>query len=274
MKRLLSLFLIGVFFGLAPLRAEKGRLVFYVSVSGNDAWSGRLSAPNAQKSDGPFATLERARDAVRAARITGLRAPATVFVRGGVYPMTHTLRLDSTDSGTLTASIVWSGYKNETVRLVGGSVVEDFAPVADPGVLARLPAEVRGKVLVADLKRQGISDYGTIPHGMDLYCKGNRMRIARYPNEGWLSIADVPQSGDSLINPGDKKVIRSGHPAGRHYGRFSYSGNQPVGWKESGDIWMHGYFVWDWRDAYQKVSRIDTVAQSIYPVSPHHPLRL
>ena len=155
--------------------------------------------------------------------------------------------------------------------MVGGSVVEDFAPVADPGVLARLPAEVRGKVLVADLKRQGISDYGTIPHGMDLYCKGNRMRIARYPNEGWLSIADVPQSGDSLINPGDKKVIRSGHPAGRHYGRFSYSGNQPVGWKESGDIWMHGYFVWDWRDAYQKVSRIDTVAQSIYPVSPHHP---
>ena len=89
MKRLLSLFLIGVFFGLAPLRAEKGRLVFYVSVSGNDAWSGRLSAPNAQKSDGPFATLERARDAVRAARITGLRAPATVFVRGGVYPMTQ-----------------------------------------------------------------------------------------------------------------------------------------------------------------------------------------
>ena len=271
MKRLLSLLLICILPGLAPLRAEKGRLVFYVSVSGNDTWSGRLPAPNAQKSDGPFATFERARDAVRDVRRSDLRDGVSVFLRGGVYPVTRTLRFDSTDSGTPTASIVWSGYKNETVRLVGGNVVKGFAPVTDPGVLARLPAEVRGKVLIADLKHQGISDYGTIPNGMDLYYKGNRMPIARYPNEGWLSIADVPQSGDSLLNPGDKKVIRYGHPGGRHYGRFTYSGNRPSGWKESGDIWMHGYFEWDWRDAYQKVSRIDTATRSIYPVSPHHP---
>ena len=40
--------------------------VLYVSVQGNDAWSGRLPEPNAAKTDGPFATLERARDAIRA----------------------------------------------------------------------------------------------------------------------------------------------------------------------------------------------------------------
>ena len=33
---------------------------FYVAPNGNDAWSGRLAAPNADKTDGPFATLERA----------------------------------------------------------------------------------------------------------------------------------------------------------------------------------------------------------------------
>jgi hypothetical protein len=108
------------------------------------------------------------------------------------------------DSGTPDASIVWSGYECETVRLVGGSVVRGFALVTDPGVLARLPAEVRGKVLVVDLKHQGISDYGTIPNGMDLYFKGDRMRIARYPNEGWLSLMSL-KAGTPLLTPGTKR---------------------------------------------------------------------
>ncbi|HQO34846.1 MAG TPA: hypothetical protein PLG59_09305, partial [bacterium] len=42
--------------------------VFFVSGQGNDAWSGCLAAPNADSSDGPFATLHRARDEIRAIR--------------------------------------------------------------------------------------------------------------------------------------------------------------------------------------------------------------
>ena len=41
---------------------------FYVATDGNDAWSGTLASPNAAKTDGPFATLQRARDAVRETR--------------------------------------------------------------------------------------------------------------------------------------------------------------------------------------------------------------
>ncbi|MDH7571910.1 MAG: hypothetical protein QHJ73_20205, partial [Armatimonadota bacterium] len=41
---------------------------FYVSPQGRDTWSGRLAAPNPGRADGPFATFERARDAVRAAK--------------------------------------------------------------------------------------------------------------------------------------------------------------------------------------------------------------
>ncbi|MFW6162701.1 MAG: right-handed parallel beta-helix repeat-containing protein, partial [Planctomycetota bacterium] len=37
----------------------------FVSTEGNDAWSGTVGAPNADATDGPFATLARARDAVR-----------------------------------------------------------------------------------------------------------------------------------------------------------------------------------------------------------------
>jgi len=40
----------------------------YVSPNGNDAWSGLTAAPNAGKTDGPVATLQRARDIVRQKR--------------------------------------------------------------------------------------------------------------------------------------------------------------------------------------------------------------
>src|SRR6056297_2047047 len=38
---------------------------YYVSPQGSDTWSGRLAEPSPQRTDGPFASLARARDAVR-----------------------------------------------------------------------------------------------------------------------------------------------------------------------------------------------------------------
>lgn len=38
---------------------------FYVSFKGDDSWSGTLPEPNADKTDGPFLTIERAQKAVR-----------------------------------------------------------------------------------------------------------------------------------------------------------------------------------------------------------------
>ena len=38
---------------------------FYVAKDGNDSWSGTLATPNANKTDGPFATIDKAQTAVR-----------------------------------------------------------------------------------------------------------------------------------------------------------------------------------------------------------------
>ena len=59
--------------------------LLYVATDGNDAWSGTLPEPNGQKTDGPFATLERARDEIRKLKKQG-RLPlggAVVEIRGG-----------------------------------------------------------------------------------------------------------------------------------------------------------------------------------------------
>jgi hypothetical protein len=40
-------------------------LKMYISTIGNDSWSGRLQQPDKAMTDGPFATIEKARDAIR-----------------------------------------------------------------------------------------------------------------------------------------------------------------------------------------------------------------
>jgi parallel beta-helix repeat protein len=96
------------------------------------------------------------------------------------------------------------------------------------------------------------------------------MPVARYPNTGWLTIANVPQIEGHILNPGDRKVLKEGLPAGRHSGMFQYDGDRLSHWKNPEDVWMHGYWVWDWRDAYQKVGRIDTLTRTVYPAPPFH----
>ena len=60
----------------------RGMDAFYVSLKGSDEWSGRLADPSGARRDGPFRTLERAREAVRKAlRDTENNKPVAVFVR-------------------------------------------------------------------------------------------------------------------------------------------------------------------------------------------------
>lgn len=244
------------------------RVVFYVARNGNDSWSGRLAGANAGKTDGPFATLERARSAAR--KHTAAGAHAGVRIRQGVYSFDRTLLLDSTDSGTKEHPIVWSACAGETVRFIGGKSIGGFHPVTDPTVLKRIHSRIRSAILVADMKAQGVTDFGVLPKRMNLYFRGARMTVARYPNQGWLTIAAVPQTAGPILHQGDKKVIKNGLPAGRHCGVFQYGGNRPSGWARTSDIWMHGYWVWDWRDGYQRVASLDTLAHMVYPAEPHH----
>ena len=93
---------------------------WYVGLAGNDAWSGKLAAPNAERTDGPWATLLHARDAVRAARKAGDHSAVTVQVRAGTYELTAGLKFDASDSGTAEAPVEWRAFQNEKPVLIGG----------------------------------------------------------------------------------------------------------------------------------------------------------
>ncbi len=163
---------------------------YYVATDGNNAWSGRLPAPNASHSDGPFASLERARDEVRKFKSAGpLQTDVTINVRSGIYFLPHTLRLEAQDSGTAAHPVVYRGYQEERPILVGGRPIAGFEPY-------------KGKILQADVGAQGFKDV----YFRQLLFDGQRQHLARYPNYdpnnpyggGWAYVdgADIPAYKD------------------------------------------------------------------------------
>jgi hypothetical protein len=233
-------------------------LVLFVASNGNDNWSGRIAEPDAAKNDGPFATLERARDEIRKIKQTG---GVTVELRGGVYHRKQPFELDESDSGAQDAPIVYCSRKGEEVRLNGGREVTGFQPVTDPAVLERLSPEARGNVLQADLKAMGITDYGEAKGGgIEVFFQGKPMTLSRWPNEGFVRITDLV-GGDPVDVRGTK---------GDKIGKFMYEGGRPKRWIGEKDVWVHGYWFWDWSDQRHKVESIDTEKRIISVVPPYH----
>lgn len=115
------------------------RTVIYVAPDGNDQWSGRLAAPNAETNDGPFATIQRAQIAAREWLADPAR-PATaprpeVRIRGGVYQLDEPLTLAPQDSQT-----IYRAYLDERPILSGGVRITGWKVGADGRWRADLPA--------------------------------------------------------------------------------------------------------------------------------------
>ena len=240
------------------------RADFFVSPSGSEANPGTKSKP--------FATLEGARAALRAelARGNSLRKPITIWLRGGDYLRTNAFELTAADSGTADAPIIWRAYQDERVRLLGGRALTGFTPVSDAGVLARLDEAARGHVVQLNLHALGLTDFGemksrgfgrpTVPAHCELFFDHRPMTLARWPNEGeFAKIAGYP-AGQKDEHGGQLGALTNG---------FSYSGDRPRRWQDMSDLWVHGYWAYDWANSYEKVASLDVDQRLVKTLPPH-----
>jgi len=226
-------------------------LNYHVATNGSDAWSGQLGAPNVAQTDGPFATLERARDALRTLKNAGPLAPGvTVSVHGGTYFQARPIEFATPDSGTETAPITYQAERNTTVRITGGRAVSGWRTVADPTVLERLPAEARGQVLVADLRAQNITNFGKLavrgfgksspPAEAELFYDDAPMTLARWPNTGFRGVKAQP---DMQI------VVVDTDRVGR--------------WAGEAEPWVFAYWHHDWAELYEPLVGVDPARQAL-----------
>ena len=235
---------------------------FHVAAGGDDTHAGTASAP--------FASLERARDAVRALK-EGEAFPeggVTVWLHRGVYPRLAAFVLEERDGGASNARVVYRAVPGDDVRLMGGREIASgaFQPVRDEAVLARVDEAARGQVLVADLRALGISEYGNLPDAYgdppaipELFFDGQRMTLARWPNDGWAHIAEVIESG-----PAPWRNHASDQP-----GTFKYESDRPRRWQSAPGVWLYGYWCFDWSSETIKAGSIDTERREITLVKPH-----
>ena len=215
---------------LAPGAALADEVAFFVATNGNDAWSGKLAAPNAAGDDGPLATLAAARDAVRKRKAAGpLARPVRVQIRGGTYSMTETVTFGAEDSGAEGAAISYEAYPGETPELVGGRRVEGFRP-AEAGTPG--PGDGRRGILAVHLPAVEAGEWCF----RQLFLNGRRQVRARSPNfdpddpirGGFLYVAHC-RSGFGLTvgnihNPGDWTEYRVQIPADGEYVLWIYYG--------------------------------------------------
>ena len=129
-------------------RAAETKADFYVATNGSDSWSGTLATPNAQGSDGPFATLERARDAVRDLK-KSKSTDIVVLVREGTYQLNSTVVFGLEDSGVGESTVTYAAYPGETPVFSSGREIKDWKRVT--GDLPGLPEVARGNVWSADV---------------------------------------------------------------------------------------------------------------------------
>ena len=146
---------------------SKNELVFYVSPEGNDAHNGTSI-------ESAFATLEKARNAIREIkRGSTLEKPVTVYLQGGTYQLSEPFVLTPEDSGTEEFPITYSAYENEKPIISGGLKVSEWAK-----------AELNGHtVLVSDVSK--IKKY--VPFEQ-LWVNDHRAVQARTPNSGYLKV--------------------------------------------------------------------------------------
>ncbi len=223
----------------------------------------------------PFATLNQARDAIRALKASsGLPAGGIeVLIAEGRYEVGESLELTSEDSGAPEAPIVWQAEHTGKAIFSGTKRLTGFSPVTDEAILARLPEVARTHVMQTDVVAQGVSDLGeafiwsTKPEVLssgsrpELYFNGKPMTLARWPNEGWLRTGELK---------GEQPFAVWGVVPGNHDGRFTFDYDRADRWKDERDLWLYGYWFWDWADGYERVASVDLENRVLTTTPPYH----
>ncbi len=181
----LGVLLLSLAFALSA--SQSPAITFYVAPDGNDAWSGLLARPNAEKTDGPVASLAGARDAVRWIRaMASQREPTRVVIAEGTYWIGEPVAFGPEDRGTAEAPMVYEAAPGATVVISGGRRIGGFQPAANGVWKTKVPEVAAGKWSFEQL-----------------YVNGRRAVRARTPNEFYCYVRGKVEAA---VDPATGKI--------------------------------------------------------------------
>lgn len=162
-------------------------IVLFVAPDGNDSWSGKISAPNAEGADGPLATELGVKNRIRELGQSAFDG-VKVVIRGGEYHITEPIVFTPEDSGSSADTpILFQAAEGETPVIHGGRAITNFEQI--------------GALWIAELPEvaAGDWDFGS------LWVNGERRQPARTPNaaHAW---GDYPPDSDFFFANGPVMV--------------------------------------------------------------------
>jgi len=162
--------------------AEVIAVDYFVNPDGNDLWSGAVKQPNAKLTDGPFKTLERAKQAIRTLKQTHtFNDKVTVNIAGGIYYLGQSLRFNLMDSGLPGREILWQGEPGAQVTISAGL----------PVTCKKRDAMFWDCPLVQMPVNSEYFDDGRIKGNapkFELFVNDQKLELARWPDQGWAHI--------------------------------------------------------------------------------------
>ncbi len=252
--------LCGVFFFFAASAAQCAEsATFCVSPDGKDTAEG--------SSAHPFATLERAREAVRGRKKTSANVPTEpviVELAAGVYKRSSSFTLSSEDSGTESAPVVWRARMPGSALIdVGVHIPESALHLVEGRDLKRLEPEAQGHVYFVDLKAAGLRNIGPFAANFDngggvseLFFNGQRQPMSRWPNDGPARIERIVDKGESA--PGAPKRV----------GKFVAREERVARWPVDLGVWLEGYWRVPWDARTVRVAEINAHTREITLAAP------
>ena len=238
------------------------------------------SAASVESPDGsqhaPFPTVQQALDAVASLRQASPSTPITVALAPGLHYQPTSLLLTAAHSGAEDALLtITSSDSNHPASLAGGLEIPSscFQPLSSlpPASLSRIPAATHPHLLSVHLPSclslpladvvPALLSYGfsqpVLPSHQQLYLDSAPLHLARWPNLGsaWQRIADVVDQG-SVIRNGelDKRgfvFTMSDDATARVH---SWQSGNGVG--KAQNVWMQGYWVFDWAEQTVRVAAV------------------
>jgi len=174
----------------APGQAvDNSKAGLFVAPQGNNQWTGTLAEANKDKTNGPFATLERALQASREGTAAGRPGPV-ITIRGGTYILSKAVELIAADSGTVDHPLKLVAYPDEKPVFDGGINLSGTWRKQDHGPL--------WSIHLPDLPRPV----------EDLFVNGKKQPRARFPRSGFMHAIYIKNQGTRKFsfNAGELKA--------------------------------------------------------------------
>lgn len=251
--------------------ASQASLDLYVSPTGSDTNNGLVPNPGSG-SDGPFATIEKARQYLKVLRrTTGVPHPVTIYMRGGVYRMPTGVEFEGEDSGIAGSSMTVRNYPGEVPYLRGSIEIDNWEPLSDITALATIPSSVHNKVLQANLFELGATNLG-IPTNRGIPSLWQDGIAQLYDKQKPCSLASYPNLGQEMLKSEDQ---------GSNFVTHSDLIPRMAQWGVVTEGFVHGYLGNNYADTMIRIGsynllngRMDLTAASYYGYKPEARFRV